>query len=59
VAKQISCADVGAPDCDFKATGETVEEVMRKCGEHAAKAHGITELTPELATALQGAVRDV
>lgn len=59
MAKSISCADVGGADCDFKAVGETVEEVMMKCGEHAATVHGITELTPELATALQGAIRDV
>ena len=58
MAKSICCRDVGV-DCDFQATGETVEEVMTQCAAHAKSAHGIDEIPPELAAKVQGAVRDV
>jgi predicted small metal-binding protein len=57
MAKSVSCRDVGV-DCDFKATGETVEDVMKKCAEHAKTAHGMNEITPELAKKVQSAIRD-
>ena len=57
MAKSISCRDVGV-DCDFKATGETVEDVMRSCAEHAKTAHGMNEIPPELAKKVQSAIRD-
>jgi predicted small metal-binding protein len=58
MAKSISCRDVGV-DCDFKATGETVEAVMKKCAEHAKAAHGMNEIPPELAEKVRSAIRDV
>jgi len=58
MAKSISCRDVGV-DCDFQATGETVEDVMHQCADHAKSAHGIDEIPPELAQKVQAAIRDV
>ena len=58
MAKAISCRDVGV-DCDFEARGETAEEVMRKCAEHAREAHGMTEIPPELSAQVAGAMKDV
>jgi predicted small metal-binding protein len=58
MAKTISCRDVGV-DCDFQATGETVDEVMQQCGVHAKSAHGIDEIPPELAAKVQSAIREV
>ena len=58
MAKSISCRDVGV-DCDFQATGETVEEVMQQCAEHAKSAHGMDEIPQELAAAVQGAIKEV
>ena len=39
----LSCKDMGKADCDFVATGETQEEVMKSVGEHAMAVHGMTE----------------
>ena len=58
MAKQITCRDVGV-DCDFQARGNTVEEVLQKCAEHAKSAHGMNEIPPELAAKVQAAIRDV
>ena len=58
MAKSICCRDVGV-DCDFKATGETVDDIMRQAAAHAKSAHGIDEIPPELAAMVQSAIRDV
>ncbi len=58
MAKSISCRDVGV-DCDFQATGETVEDVIEQCAEHAKSAHGMDQIPPELAEKVQLAIRDV
>ena len=57
MTKSISCRDVGV-DCDFKATGRTVEEVMQACADHAKKAHGMVSIPPELVAKVQAAIRD-
>jgi predicted small metal-binding protein len=57
MAKTISCRDVGV-DCDFQATGETVDDVLRQCADHAKSAHGIEEIPPELAAKVQSAIRE-
>jgi len=58
MAKSIACRDVGV-DCDFKATGETVEDVLAQCAAHAKSAHGIEEIPPELAEKVQAAIQEV
>ena len=58
MAKQISCRDIGV-DCDYQARGNTVEEVLQKCAEHASSAHGINEIPPELIAKVQAAIREV
>ena len=57
MARRMSCRDVG-PDCDFVARGESDEEVMGQVAEHARAAHGIEEVSPELAEKAQAAIRD-
>lgn len=47
MTKEIRCRDVGV-DCDWSATGETEEEIMKKAAEHAKKAHGMNEIPQEL-----------
>jgi len=32
----------------FEAKGDTEDEILKQVAEHAASAHGITEVTPEL-----------
>ena len=57
MAKAIRCKDIGV-DCDFEAHGETEEQVLQKCAEHAREAHGISEIPPELAEKVRAAMRD-
>lgn len=57
MAKVINCRDVGV-DCDFQARGETPEEVLQKCAEHARTDHGMNEIPPELLAKVQGAMHD-
>lgn len=57
MAKVIRCRDVGV-DCDFEARGESTEEVMRKCAEHARTDHGMNEIPPELAAKVEAAMRE-
>jgi predicted small metal-binding protein len=57
MTKTISCRDVGV-DCDFIATGETEQEILEQCAEHARTAHGMTELPPDLAMKVRGAIKN-
>jgi predicted small metal-binding protein len=57
MTKVISCRDVGM-DCDFEARGETDQEVLRQCAEHARKEHGMERIPPELAAKVKAAMRD-
>ena len=54
--KHLRCRDVGM-DCDFEAHGRTDDEVVQQAAAHAARDHGITEITPELATRVRAAIR--
>ncbi|MEP6714030.1 MAG: DUF1059 domain-containing protein [Terriglobia bacterium] len=57
MAKTLSCRDVGV-DCDFQASGETTEEVLKQTAEHAKSAHGFDSIPPELAAKVQAAIKD-
>ncbi len=57
MARTMNCRDAG-PDCDFVARGESDEEVMGQVAEHARTAHGMEEVSPELAAKAQAAIRD-
>jgi predicted small metal-binding protein len=57
MSKMVSCREVGV-DCDFVAKGETEQEVLQQCAEHARKEHGMTELPADLAEKVRGAIRD-
>jgi predicted small metal-binding protein len=58
MAKQMRCADV-VPGCDYAAWAETEEELMELVVAHARTAHGIEEVTPEVAAKVQAAIEDV
>jgi predicted small metal-binding protein len=45
-------------DCDFEARGETEQEVMDACAEHAKSAHNMAEIPPDLAAKVRSAMRD-
>lgn len=56
MAKQISCGDV-VPGCAWTADAETEDELLREVAAHAAQAHGVPEVTPELAAQVKAAIR--
>jgi predicted small metal-binding protein len=55
--KVLKCRDVGV-DCDFVARGQTEQEVMRKCEEHARTEHDMDQIPAELAVKVKAAIRD-
>ncbi|MBI3989333.1 MAG: DUF1059 domain-containing protein [candidate division NC10 bacterium] len=57
MGKELHCREVGM-NCDAVVRGETVDEVMKQAAEHAAKDHGITEITAEMATKVKAAIKD-
>jgi predicted small metal-binding protein len=57
VSKIVKCRDVGV-DCDFEARGETEQEVLQKCADHARSAHGMDEIPPDLAAKVRASIHD-
>jgi len=55
-AKHIACGDV-VPGCSFTASAATEEELVKKVVAHAARDHGVTDITPELAAKVQAAIK--
>ena len=54
--KRIACGDV-VPGCSFTASAANDEELVKKVVAHATQAHGVTEVTPELAAKVQAAIK--
>ena len=54
--KHLRCRDVGL-DCDYEAHGRSDDEVVQQAAAHAARVHGIAEITPELEARVRAAVR--
>jgi predicted small metal-binding protein len=54
--KVLRCRDL-VPDCNFEARGQTEEELLQKAARHAQQDHGM-EVTPELAAAVRGAIKE-
>jgi len=57
MGKEICCGDV-VHGCAFKASAETEAELLSKVTAHAAEAHGVHEVTPELAAKVKAAIRE-
>jgi len=56
MTKQIACGDV-VPGCDWKASAPSEDELLKHVAAHAAEAHGVKEVTPELAAQVKAAIR--
>jgi predicted small metal-binding protein len=54
--KHIACGDV-VSGCTWTAHAPTEEELLKKVVEHAAQAHGVKEVSPELAAKVQAAIK--
>ncbi|MCI0415105.1 DUF1059 domain-containing protein [bacterium] len=54
--QKIACADV-MPGCKFEAEAETEKELLQKVSVHAAEAHGVQEVTPELVAKVKSVIK--
>ncbi|HET8551882.1 MAG TPA: DUF1059 domain-containing protein [Gammaproteobacteria bacterium] len=57
MAKTMRCGDV-VEGCDFVARGENEDEVMAQAADHAKTAHGVNEVSPEMAEKVRSVIRD-
>lgn len=57
MAKVIRCRDVGF-DCNAVIRAETEEEALQKAAEHAQTAHGLENVTPEVAEKVKVVMRE-
>ncbi len=55
--KQFACATVVA-GCDGVVSGETEDEVLAAAAAHAATAHGMNEVPPEVVQAIRAGITD-
>ncbi len=55
--KTFACAQV-VPGCDGVVTGETDDDVLAAAAEHAAAAHGMTEVPDEVVSAIRDGISD-
>ena len=55
--KTFACGQV-VPGCDGVVTGSTEDEVLSAAAEHAATAHGMTEVPAEVVAAIRAGITD-
>ena len=55
--KILTCKEVGV-DCDYKARGRTVDEVLKKASEHAKRDHNIKKVTKDYLDSWRTKVHD-
>lgn len=55
--KHVSCSDIVA-GCQFSTSAATEEDVLHSVADHARVAHGVTEITPELAAKAKAAIKN-
>lgn len=56
--KAFACGDV-VPGCDARWVCSTEDGIFYQVAEHARSAHGLTEVSPELAEAVRSAITSV
>ena len=54
--KHIACGDV-VKGCTWTESAATEEELLKKVVAHAEQAHGVKEVTPELAATVKAAIK--
>jgi predicted small metal-binding protein len=55
--KTFACGQV-VPGCDGVVTGDTDDDVLAAAAEHAASAHGMTEVPDEVVAAIRAGITD-
>ena len=56
VSKRIECGAI-VPGCTWTASAPTEEALLKQVVAHAAEAHGVKEITPELAAQVKAAIK--
>lgn len=57
MAKQkIACANI-MPGCPFEAEDESEQALLQKVATHAAEAHNVREITPDLLSKVKSAIK--
>lgn len=57
MTKVVNCRDVGF-DCEGVVKAETEDETLAKVAQHAADAHGLADVTPEIAEKVLSVMRE-
>jgi predicted small metal-binding protein len=57
IMKKFACGEVVA-GCDGVVTGATDDEVLAAAAEHAASAHGMTDVPDEVVAAIRAGITD-
>lgn len=57
MAKELRCGDL-MPGCETVVEGKDEAEVMARAAEHAKNAHGLQEVSPELAGKARSAIKE-
>jgi predicted small metal-binding protein len=55
--KQFACANV-VDGCDGVVAGATEDDVLAAAARHAAEAHGMTDIPPEVVAAIRAGIVD-
>jgi predicted small metal-binding protein len=55
--KQFACATV-VDGCDGVVTGATEDDVLSAAAAHAAEAHGMSDVPPEVVAAIKAGITD-
>jgi predicted small metal-binding protein len=56
MAKVLRCGEL-MPGCQHVVRGATEEEVLRQAAKHAAEAHNIKDVTPDLVAKVKSKIR--
>jgi predicted small metal-binding protein len=56
IMPSFACKDVGMTD-DWKVKAKTEAELMQKVKEHAARAHNIKDISPEMMDTIKKAIK--
>lgn len=56
--KQFACANV-VDGCEGVVTGATEEDVLAAAAQHAAEAHGMSDVPPDVVAAIRSGIVDV
>lgn len=56
--KTVSCKDAGVTNCEWKATGQDEEEVLRKANSHFRREHGISVLPSDMTQKIRQSIHD-